>query len=174
MSTIIIAAIIIGSIVGVCLLLVTIHNKEKRIAMNNILKYFNQLGTENGLSFSSNEFLKNSIMGLDGLNRKILVVKKEDGFYGSFLIDLKHVKDCSVKKIFGTINGGDLKNNKLEQYLEKIILHFELYNKPALEIVFYTHFENHIYESIELEKKARHWEAILSKMRTPLQSGSLL
>jgi hypothetical protein len=174
MSTIIIAAIIICSIIAVCLLLVSIHNKEKRIEMNNIPKYFNQLGRENGLSFSSNEFLKNSILGLDGLNRKILVVTKEDGYYGSFLIDLNQVKNCTVKKIFGTINGGDLKSQKLEQFLQKIILHFEVYNKPTLEIVFYTHLENHIYESLELEKKARHWEAILSKMRTPMQNTALL
>lgn len=174
MSSIIIAAIIICLIVAVCVLLVSIHNKEKRIAMNNILKYFNQLGSENGLSFSSNEFLKNSIMGLDGLNRKILVVTKEDGYYGSFLVDLNQVKNCSVKKSFGTINGADLNNKKLEQFLQKIILHFELYNKPALEIVFYTHLENHIYESLDLEKKARHWEAILSKMRTPMQNSVLL
>ena len=174
MSTIIIAAIIIASIIGVCVLLVSIHNKEKRIAMNNILKYYNQLGTENGLAFSSNEFLKNSIMGLDGLNRKILFVTKEDQYYGSTIIDLKQVKNCSVKKIYGTINGGDLKNHKLEQFLEKIILHFEIYNKPAVEILFYTHIENHIYEMHDLEKKARHWEAILSKMRTPMQSNALL
>jgi hypothetical protein len=174
MSTIIIAAIIICSIVSVCVLLVSIHNKEKRIAMNNILKYFNQLGKENGLSFSGNEFLKNCIIGLDGLNRKLLVVTKEDGYYGSILIDLKLVKNCSVKKIFGSINRGGLKSNKLEEFLEKIILHFEIYNKPSVDIVFYTHFENHIYESIDLEKKARHWETILSKMRTPMQGSPLL
>ena len=174
MSTLIIAAIIIGSIVGVCVLLVSIHNKEKRIAMNNILKYFNQIGAENGLSFSSNEFLKNSIMGLDGLNRKVLVVTIEDGYYGSIIIDLKQVKNCSVKKLYGTINGGVLKSQKLEKFLEKIVLHFEIYNKPSVEMVFYTHFENHIYESVDMEKKARHWETILSKMREPMQSSPLL
>jgi len=174
MSTIIIAAIIIGSIVGLCVLLVSIHNKEKRREMNNLLKYFNQLGTENGLSFSSNEFLKNKIMALDGLNRKILVVTKEGNYYGSYLIDLNQVKNCSVKKVYGTINGGDLKNRKLEQFLEKIVLHFEIYNKSSVEIIFYTHFENHIYESIDLEKKARHWEAILSKMQQSHKANPLL
>lgn len=166
MSTLLIAAILIGSVVAICFLLISIHNKHKREAMNNLLKNFSHLGIENGLSFSSQELLKNSILGLDGVHRKILVVRNEEDFFDSFIIDLNQVKNCTVKKIYGTINVGDLKNHKLEQYLEKIILHFELNGKPSVEIIFYQHFENHIHETLELEQKARHWESILSKMQT--------
>ena len=74
-----------------------------------------------------------------------------------------------MKKIYGTIKAGDLKNHKLEQHIEKIVLQFTLNNKPSAEIVFYQHFLNHIYETQELEHKARHWEAILSKMQKPLK-----
>lgn len=169
MSTLLIAAIIIGSIAAICFLLVSIHNKHKREAMNNLLKNFHEAGTENGLSFSSQEVLKNSILGLDGVHRKILVVMQKDNFHSSSVINLNEVKNCSVKKIYGTLNSGDLKNNKTEPYLEKIVLHFEMNGKPSSEIVFYQHFDNHIYETQELEQKAKHWEAILSKMQTPLK-----
>jgi hypothetical protein len=169
MSTILVAAILVGSVVAICFLLISVHNKHKREAMNNLLKHFSQLGTENNLSFSSQEMLNNCVLGLDGINRKILVVTKEDNFYGSFIIDLDEVKTCSVKKIYGTIKAGDLKNHKLEQHLEKIVLQFTLNNKLSAEIVFYQHFLNHIYETQELEHKARHWEAILSKMQKPLK-----
>lgn len=170
MSTLLVAAIIVGLVVGVCLLLVSIHNKHKREAMNNMLKHFSQLAMENNLNFSSQEVLKNSILGLDGINRKIIVVSKEEDFYTSLLIDLTEVKDCTVKKIYGTIKVGDLKSHKLEQYLEKIILHFDLLHKPPVEIVFYKNIHNHVYETQELEQKAKHWEAILSKMKTPLKN----
>jgi len=170
MSTLFIAAILVGSVAIICLLLISIHNKHKREAMNNILKHFSQLGTENNLSFSSQEILNHCVLGLDGMNRKILVVTREDDYYGSFIIDLREVKNCTVKKIFGTIKSGDLKNNKLEQYLEKIVLHFELYRKPSVEIVFYKNSCNHIYETQELEQKAKHWESILSKMQAPLKN----
>lgn len=170
MSTILVAAIVVGFIIAVCLLLIGIHNKHKREAMNNILKHFSQLGTENNLSFSSQELLHHCVLGLDGVNRKILVVTKEESSYGWFIIDLNEVKNCSVKKSYGTIKVGDLKDHKLEQHLEKIVLHFELYRKPSVEIVFYKNFDNHIYETQELEQKARHWEAILSKMQTPLKN----
>jgi len=138
--------------------------------MNNLLKHFSQLGTENNLNFSSQEVLNNCILGLDGINRKILVVSREDDFYSSFMIDLNEVKTCTVKKVYGTIKVGDLKNHRLDQYLEKIILQFDLDRKPSVEIVFYKNHDNHIYETQELEQKARHWEAILSKMHAPIKN----
>jgi hypothetical protein len=170
MSTVIVAAIIVGSIVVICLFLISIHNKHKREAMNKLLKHFSQLGTENDLSFSSQEILKDCILGLDGVHRKVLLVKREDGVFSSSIIELNQVKDCSVKKIYGTIKAGDLKSHKLENYLEKIVLHFDVDNKPPVDIVFYDHFDNHIYETLELDQKARHWETILSKMQTPLKN----
>ena len=170
MSTLLVAAIIVGSLAAICFVLVSIHNKHKREAMNNMLKHFSQLAMENNLNFSSQEVLKNSILGLDGISRKIIVVSKEEDFYTSLLIDLTEVKNCTVKKIYGTIKVGDLKSNKLEQYLEKIILHFDLIDKPAVEIVFYKNIHNHIYDLQELEQKAKHWEAILSKMKMPLKN----
>ena len=169
MSTLLVATILLGSIAAICLLLISVHNKHKREAMNKILNHFSQLGTENNLSFSSQERLHHCVLGLDGVNRKILVVTREDDYYGSFIIDLNEVKACTVKKIYGTIQAGDLKHQKLEQYLEKIVLHFELHRKPPVEIMFYRNLDNHIYETQELEQKAKHWEAILSKMQTPLK-----
>jgi hypothetical protein len=170
MSTYIVAAIVIGSVVSICLLLISIHNKHNREAMNQLLKYFSQLGTENDLNFSSQEILKNCILGLDGVQRKILVVQREDGFFGSFIIDLREVKNCTVKKIYRTINVGDIKNRKLEQNLEKIVLHFDLKKNSSVEVVFYKHFENHLLEALELEQKAKNWDAILSKMLIPLKN----
>ena len=169
MSSLFVAAILVGSVAAICILLVSIHNKHKREAMNKLLKHFSQSGTENNLGFSSQEILNHCVFGLDGVNRKILVVTREDDYYGSFIIDLNEVKNCKVKKTYGAIKADDLKDHKLEQYLEKIVLQFELHGKPSVEIVFYKNFDNHIYETQELEQKAKHWEAILSKMQTSLK-----
>lgn len=167
MSSLIIAAILLGFVAAICLLLIGIHKKNKQEAMNKLLNQFNQLATENNLRFSSQEILNHLVLGLDGINRKILVVTVEDKNYRSFLIDMREVKNCSVKKIFGTIKAGDLKHHKLEQYLEKIVLNFELYREPPVEILFYRNIVNHIYEMQELEQKAKHWETVLFKMITP-------
>jgi len=169
MSTLIVAVIIIGFVAAICLLLISIHNKHKREAMNNLLKHFSQLATENNLIFSKQEVLNTCVVALDGTNRKILVVTKEDSFYGSFIIDLDEVNICTVKKVYGTIKAGDLKDDKLDQHLEKIVLQFTLDNKPSIEIEFYHHYHNHMYEMPELVQKAKQWGAMLSKMLKPLK-----
>src|SRR6478672_107713 len=103
MSTLFVATILVGSVVAICLFLISIHNKHKREAMNHLLNQFSRSGTENNLGFSSQEVLNNCVLGLDGVNRKILVVTKQDHDYTSLIIDLNEVKSCVVKKMFGTI-----------------------------------------------------------------------
>ncbi|MGE5521492.1 MAG: hypothetical protein ACM3VS_16320 [Candidatus Dadabacteria bacterium] len=169
MSTLIVAAIVLGTVAGVIFLIVSIHNKHNREAMNSLLKHFSLLGSENELVFSSQQILKNCILGLDGSRRKLLVVKREGNLFGSFIINLEEVKNCTVKKIYGNINADGLLNKKLDQYLEKVVLHFDLMEKPSVEVVFYNHIGNSIFEAPELEQKARGWESILSKMLTPLK-----
>ena len=164
MSTIIVALIVVGSIAGICFLMVFVHNKHKREADNSLLNHFRQTGTENGLSFSSQELLKESVFGLDGISRKILVLTRVDDGYSSFTINLDEVTSCSVKKIYGTLRLVDRKD-PAEKYLDRIVLQFDLHRKPPVEILFYKHITNHIYEWQELEQKAKHWEAVLSKMQ---------
>jgi hypothetical protein len=169
MSTLLVAAILVGSVVAICIFLISIHNKHKREAMNRLLNQFSQAGTENNLSFSSQEVLNNCVLGLDGVNRKMLVLTKQEDDYTALIIDLNDLKNCTVKKMFGTIKADAYKEGKLEQYLEQIVLHFDLGGKPPVEIVFYKNFENHVYETMELEQKARRWETIISKMHTALK-----
>ena len=59
---------------------------------------------------------------------------------------------------------GTLKRKMTEEHIEKIVLQFEMKNeKGNIEIPFFVFSVNHIYQLAELEQKARHWEAILSK-----------
>lgn len=170
MTTISVAAIIIAFIAAVSLLLISINNKQKRIAMKQLLQRFHQLGSDHNVTFSSQEMLKDSLMGLDGLRRKLLIVRKDGHQFQSLVLNLDEVKTCSVKKQYGTIFSGDMPTNKLDQYLEQIILHFELHpDQPPVEVLFYHHYLNHVFEIAELERKARHWEAILSKIVAPLK-----
>lgn len=169
MSTIIVALILIGIIAAVCVLLYTLDKKQKRQTMRELHLRFSRLGTENKLTFCSQEALKDLLIGLDGIQRKLLVLKRQDkNTFHSFAVDLATVKSCSVKRYYGTINSSELKTKKLEQYLEKITLHFEFAGDiPAKEILFYKHFDHHVVEVPELEKKAKHWEMALSKLLTP-------
>jgi len=171
MSAILVFTVLAGFTAASWLLLAIIDNKQKRKAMNQLLQQFNGLGSAGNLAFSSQEVLKDVIFGLDGLQRKILVLRKLDNAaFHSCVIDLNEVKSCTVKKYYGTIRGGELAIGKLDQYLKKMVLHFEL-NKglPSVEILFYRDISNTVEEIPGLENKARNWEIILSKMCAPVR-----
>jgi hypothetical protein len=169
MTALITTAIMAGAIIAICLLLVRTEQKQKRKAMNRILSRVNSLESKYNLGFSSQEILKNCVIGMDGLRRKILVINSDENTAPSFvLIDLNEVKCCSVKKQYGTIQGGALKKKPLEQYLQSIELHFELANdKPPVDVLLYDHRRNNVSEIRKLEEKARRWETLISKMQMP-------
>lgn len=169
MPAIIDVAIMAGVIIVICLWLMRIEEKQKRKVMNRILSRVNTLESKYNLGFSSQEILKHCVLAMDGVRRKILVINSDENAAPSFtLIDLNEVKCCSVKKQYGTIQGGALKKRPLEQYLQSMVLHFELENnKPPIDVLLYDYRRNHISEIRELEEKAKRWEAVISKMQMP-------
>jgi hypothetical protein len=166
MSTIIIASILISVIISICLILVSINNRARQKATVELLTLFSNLGTENNLSFSSQEILENGIIGLDGIQRKLLTLKKigEDK-YDSLVLDLNDVKACAKKKIYRSVNIGTGKKEKFENQIDKIVLAFDFIdNRQPVHISFFDPVTNHIFAMPELEQKAKNWESILTKL----------
>lgn len=173
MSTIIVAAVLVGIVAAICFLVVHLDKKQKRSAMNRLLFAFHKAGSEHNLTFSSQEMLNDSIIGLDGVHRKLLVLERTaHGVFNSFVIDLNEVKSCLVKKAYGTTGGSSQEGARPEQYLQSISLHFTLADDPPADVFFYKHFENNIYQMAELESKAKHWEDILKKMFAPMKKAA--
>jgi hypothetical protein len=167
MSHIVVALIIVAAVILICLSLVALHNKQKQKAMNELINFFREAGTQNSLNFSCEEVLHNSVLGLDGVHRKMLVVTRDGNFFHSFLMDVNDIRNCTVKKIYTTIYAGDLKKHGLEQHLRKIVLSIELRGGHTNEILFFSQYDNHVQDIQELEKKARRWETFLTKMQKP-------
>ena len=158
-------------IAGCCTLLVIFHNQQKRKMMSKVLNLLSRVGSQYNLSFSSQEILKRCAFGLDGLHRKILVMKNGSDELHAKIIDLNEVSACSVKKTFGSIDAGELQNKNLEQYLQKIVLQFEFRNnKLPVEIPFFDREEQNLYPLPTIEKKAKHWQTILTKMIVPMKN----
>ena len=165
MPTILVAAILIIAIIIICLLLISITNQQKKHLMNQILKHFSKLGTHFNLSFSSQEILSNVVIGLDGINRKILILEYMGSTLNDYVIDLNEVKHCSVKKYYGNIKADGLRTDVIDTFLEKVCVHFEMHKgKDSHEVVFYNHIYNHVYQLSVLEQKATHWKELLTKM----------
>ena len=172
MSTIIVATILVGTVIAICLLLIAIANKQKIKTMNQLLDRFSRLGTTHNLCFSSQEVLNKSVIGIDGIRRKVLVLTQvDDTSFTDRMLDLEEVKSCTLKKHYVNINAGDAKNKRLEAHLETVSLQFGFFDeKDRFEIVFYNHIDNNIYQLPGIEEKANHWQQIFTKMLgKPLQ-----
>jgi hypothetical protein len=149
-----------------CLLLIAIEKRKKQKKMKRLLDYFSRLGSKYNLTFSSQEVLRSCIIGLDGVQRKLLILSGiNNGPLSEYVIDLNDVSNCSVKKEYGRIQVNGLRKRKLEQYLERMTLNFKfLIEKQPAGIPFYRQTENSVSELADLEDKAERWKVILSKM----------
>ena len=130
-----------------------------------LLFYLSKIGSQHRLCFTSQEELLNIVIGLDGLQRKLLTAEENNGRYDWNIIDLDEVENCSVKKVYDSIKAGGLIRKWIVEYLRTVALRFHFKNdKPSFDLIFYENTVNNIYEMSELESKARKWQAMLSKM----------
>jgi hypothetical protein len=148
------------------ILLVVLGAKKTRNKKNRVYLYFSLLVSKYKIKISGQEVIKNHLIGLDGMNRKILILSGIDtGKLQALVVNLADVRFCSLRKNFSSVNEGNRKNPRIDYLFEKILLRFEFKNhQEPVEIIFYDHLENDISEISDLEKKAKHWETLLSKM----------
>ncbi len=167
MSTIALSIIIVFIVIFLFIGFIYTNNRRKKRFVTKLLSQLSQSGAENNLSFSSQELLNGSILGLDAMRLKLLVLRQDDeDTYERNIIDLKMVKSCAVKKKYKPFYNGKHGNKSFENHLEKIVLHFEFTdNREAKEIDFYSHINNNIYEMQDMEYKAVKWESILLQMK---------
>jgi len=164
MSTIIVASLLVISVIVISKIFVSINTKNHKKRTQQLLIRFNDTGSTFGLSFSSQEILKNKILGLDGIHRKFLVMEFENDTKVT-CIDLSEIRECILKKEYDSVNHGSDRKAKIEQQLRGILLQFQFRNKrEPVNISFYDSSINSIYEMAPLEAKAKDWEAMLSKM----------
>jgi hypothetical protein len=134
---------------------------------SNKINYWqlSELGSTFGFSFSSHEVLGNKIFGLDGTKRKLLIVEKLNGQHWPSVIDIDDISSIAVKITYRNIQAGELKRKEIEDFLESISLQFTFSNGTnEMNLVFYEDGVNQVKDLHILEKKARNWQAMLSKM----------
>jgi hypothetical protein len=143
-------------------------NRQKHRRIKGFRKEFSLLAVAYDLSFSAEELLNHLIIGLDGIHRKLLIVKEsETGRYAWDLIYLDEVKSCFTLKEYRHL-GGNTEKHAWAPYPEKVVLVLEFKDeRPRYQIPFYSQLENQSSIALERINKARDWELILSKMLQP-------
>ena len=164
MSTIIIAAILVISTIVLSMIFVFLSRKNARKRNKILLKLHSNAGSEHGLSFSSQEILRNKIIGLDGLNQTLLIFEFKNA-HNIICINMAEVKNCIVEKKYDSILIGNERKAKIEPHLRSIDIKFCFKNsQEPISVSFYDSSVNSIYEMAELETKAKTWETALSVM----------
>jgi len=155
-------ALMLLAICAIILIVVAVQKKRKRVREGKLLLQFSQIGTDNDLSFTSQEILYNSVIGLDGLKRKIVFLQETNGIYHWLMIDLDRINHCCVKLKYRGFKLRRRRNSRV--YTEKLILQFQSMENELIDIPFYVNPTLKRSLRRQLEQKARHWEIILSKM----------
>lgn len=124
-----------------------------------------ELGTRFNLSFSSQLVFSNKIIALDGIKKCLLVLDTDKELSQPCVIDLNNVAAVTVKKSYGRINQGELKNKGIEDFLKRIDLQFEFSNRSETVVIpFYESEIDDKRERPKLDRNAKNWQMILSKL----------
>jgi hypothetical protein len=164
MATVIITSILTSALVIMCLLFIAAENQRRQKELNTQLLRFSKAGSENGLIFSSQGILVDSIIGLDGIKRKLLVSNREKA-NPYLIIDLTEVTGCCVQK--GNDAGKQFDTELLtkKKKTDSVALQFEFANhRRPLKILFYSSKLYSPYSIKEMEQKAKNWQVMLSKL----------
>jgi hypothetical protein len=133
-------------------------NKDKYLLLS-------ELGSKLNLSFSSHLVLGNKLIALDGKSKILLVSEPGNELSQPFIVELDKVSAVSVRKSYASIGPGELKSKGFEEFLKRIDLQFEYHDKnKTIALSFYDSETDDLQDIPRLDKNAKNWQLILSKM----------
>jgi hypothetical protein len=155
-------------VTGLVLLLVYAHYKHVKAKQMKQFLHLSEQGTKNELSFSSQEMVGHTIIGLDGIRRKLLLLEEKNGKEFHYTIDLEEIESCTLKKTYHAIKAGDLKRKKIEDFIDSIALQFAFKNRMhyPVSLNFYESSKDSPTELKQRALKAKKWQTVLSKLLT--------
>lgn len=153
--------IIIFTIIFIIIIIMKMQNRFLYKKLSRLFNQSSEMASRNDLRFSSQLVLNDMVLSVDGIHRKLLVVK-EDAAYR--IIDLNLVRLCTVHKEYFTIQAGALDNHTIEHYLKTISIQLSFYTGEVMSLPFYEKGIDHLHQAFECEAKARDWESMLNKL----------
>lgn len=142
--------------------LLTLYSKKRK---QHLLRKLSCHGSANNLVFCSQELLKDKVIGIDGIHRKIMVLEKIKNTFNSSIISLDEVHDCQLITKKTSLNQGNLTKFNRQFTTAIIELQFEFNNHAqSASIVFSDGIVNSKRELAFLKAKAEYWCLMFSKM----------
>lgn len=144
--------------------LMSFISKRKKIKLCSRLS---REGARNGLVFCSQEILANTIIGIDGMHGKILVLERKANHYQTSIISLEEVHHCQLFSNEGLVRRKNF--STLSAYLKSVVLElrFEFNNSHETASIIFAKGLNTSKKELELLRaKAEFWSVMFSKMLT--------
>lgn len=144
--------------------LISFISKRKKIKLCSRLS---REGARNGLVFCSQEILANTIIGIDGIHGKILVLERKANHYQTSIISLEEVHHCQLFSNEGLVRRKNF--STLSAYLKSVVLElrFEFNNSHETASIIFAKGLNTSKKELELLRaKAEFWSVMFSKMLT--------
>ncbi len=142
--------------------------KTRKKYSENKYSQLSELGSKLNLSFSSHMSLGSKVIALDGVKKKLLVSDISNVAKRYYTIDLERVEGISVRKNYSSIKPGELNKKEFGEFVETIVLRFEYRDgKNIVDLPFYERGKDRFPDLDMLERNARNWQMILSKMIVP-------
>ncbi len=154
-----------GILVAASLVIRSMKYKRKQKGNIRLLHKFRRLAETYKITITAQALLDGTILGLDGLERKLLIVQQRDGStVVSKLIDLDDVNEFVLTKQFNASGRWVKSPVASEKYLEKLYLNIFLRNGHRERICFYNYSTTPVMDLTRMANKARHWEVMLTKL----------
>lgn len=134
----------------------------------------NELGARLNLAFSSRLVLRDKIIALDERKKSVMVVEMRDDAAPS-VINLGEIASISIRKTYGSIGPGELKTKNIEQFLDRIDLHFAFRNgDDTIILPFYEKDHDLPRDRAKMHRNAKTWQLILSRIIDADKTKSLI
>ena len=138
-------------------------NRDKHNKRSNSQR-LRKLASLLNLSLSNCIAIGNKMIGLDRRN-KTLHISEEDDLNSSSHIELAKIKSVSLKKSYGTIRAGELRNKTIGQFLKYIRLQFEHINSNRPTVLsLYEEGNDHRTDLDKLDSRSKNLYVALSKI----------
>ena len=139
-------------------------NVDAGLAKSKYLEV-SEIGSRYNLSFSSQLVLGHKIIALDGVKKWLLMVDADKEIDPPCMIDLNKVSAVTLRKSYGSIKQGQLRNKGIEDFLNTIDLQFFMKDKTATIVLPVYNIETDDKEDRKaLDKSAKNWQRMVSKM----------
>lgn len=124
--------------------------KKKQILLTGLM---DQVASREKLFITERQLWRNRIMGMDRINKMLVLIWIHDSKVEEQLIALDEINHCSV---FQQISG--------KSHIQAILLELNFHSKQRspLQIPFYEEIQDGIFEMKRLAERAEYWKKVLN------------